>query len=106
MFQRTAATGKFWHRRKHSVEFDSDLLRDELNQDAARPAEDANMPSFSEATCTPSSSVQVQDAAPVQQQREEWAATRIQTAFRGFLVRFQIVFFSWVTESTYIYITE
>lgn len=32
-------------------------------------------------------SLQGQDAAPIQQiVREEWAATRIQTAFRGFLV--------------------
>lgn len=84
---RTGATGKFWHRRKHSVEFDADLLQEELNQDTARPAEDADVPSFSEAACTPSSSVQVPDAAQIQQQREEWSATRIQTAFRGFLAR-------------------
>lgn len=93
MFQRTGATGKFWHRRKHSVEFDPDLLQEELNQDAARPAEDSDIPSFSEAACTPSSSVQVQDAGQIQQQREEWAATRIQTAFRGFLVRLYFYIF-------------
>lgn len=93
MFQRTGATGKFWHRRKHSVEFDADLLQEELNQDAARPVEDADVPSFSEAACTPSSSVQVQDAGQIQQQREEWAATRIQTTFRGFLVRFLFLYF-------------
>ncbi|KAL3518646.1 hypothetical protein ACH5RR_021235 [Cinchona calisaya] len=82
-----SGTGKFWHRRKHSVEIDADILQDEFNHDAARPAEDANIPSISDATGTPSSSVQVADASQIQYSREEWAATRIQTAFRGFLAR-------------------
>lgn len=93
MLQRSGATGKFWHRRKHSVEIDTDILQDELNHDAAT-AEDANIPSISDATGTPSSSVQVTDAAQIQYSREEWAATRIQTAFRGFLVPFAFFFLS------------
>lgn len=84
---RTSTTGKFWHRRKHSVEIETDILQDELNQDAARPAEDTNILPISDATGTPSTSLQVADAAQIQYSREEWAAIRIQTAFRGFLAR-------------------
>ncbi|XP_027082658.1 protein IQ-DOMAIN 1 [Coffea eugenioides] len=84
---RTSTTGKFWHRRKHSVEIDTDILQDELSHDAARPAEDASALSLSDATGTPSTSLQVADAAQIQYSREEWAAIRIQTAFRGFLAR-------------------
>ncbi|KAL3530299.1 hypothetical protein ACH5RR_009621 [Cinchona calisaya] len=84
---RTGTAGKFWHRRKHSIEIDTGILQEELNHDAAQPAEDVNIPSISDATGTPSSSLQVTDAAQIQYSREEWAATRIQTAFRGFLAR-------------------
>lgn len=84
---RTSTTGKFWHRRKHSVEIDTDILQDELSHDASRPAEDASALSLSDATGTPSTSLQVADAAQIQYSREEWAAIRIQTAFRGFLAR-------------------
>uniref|UniRef100_A0A5B6ZJX6 IQ-domain 5 n=1 Tax=Davidia involucrata TaxID=16924 RepID=A0A5B6ZJX6_DAVIN len=84
---RMSSTGKFWHRRKHSVEIDTDILQDEFNQNAAPPVADTNIHSVPDVG-SPSSSLQVQDAAQIQQNmREEWAATHIQTAFRGFLAR-------------------
>ncbi|XP_059659677.1 protein IQ-DOMAIN 5 [Cornus florida] len=85
---RMVGTGKFWHRRKHSVEFDTDIVQDEFNQNAAPPVEDASIDSVPDAVCSPSCSLTVQDAAQIEQNmKEEWAATFIQTAFRGFLAR-------------------
>ncbi|KAJ4710422.1 protein IQ-DOMAIN 1-like [Melia azedarach] len=84
---RTAAS-RFRHRRKSSVEIDADKLHDELDQKATPLVEDANVDVVADAAGSPSSSLQVQNAAHNQQiLREEWAATRIQTAFRGFLAR-------------------
>ncbi|KAA8525625.1 hypothetical protein F0562_007493 [Nyssa sinensis] len=85
-----SGTGKFWHRRKHSVEIDTDtnrMLLVEFNQHAAPSVADTNTRSIPDVG-SPSSSLQVQDVAQMQQNmREEWAATRIQTDFRGFLAR-------------------
>lgn len=73
---------------KHPVEIGADVLQDELNQNAAPPFVDANVRADADASCLPSISLQVEDAAQIQQNMsEEWAATRIQTAFRGFLVK-------------------
>ncbi|KAL2485552.1 IQ-domain 5 [Abeliophyllum distichum] len=84
---RTGSIGKIWHRRKHSVEIDTNILQDEFNQDVAT-SEDANFQQVSDSTSSPSASLQVQNAAQVQQKViGEWAAVRIQTAFRGFLAR-------------------
>ncbi|GMP99149.1 hypothetical protein CsSME_00046742 [Camellia sinensis var. sinensis] len=81
-------TGKFRHRRKHSVEIDADILQDDFSHNAAPPFVDADIRSMPDAAGSPSISLQVEDAAKIQQNlREEWAATRIQTAFRGFLAR-------------------
>lgn len=75
------------HRRKHAVEIDAEKLQNEFDQNVAPPAGDANLNAVSEAAGSPSDSLQVQNAAHNRQVvREEWAATRIQTAFRGFLV--------------------
>ncbi|RVW95577.1 Protein IQ-domain 1 [Vitis vinifera] len=85
---RTAAGSKFWHRRKHSVEINTDLLQVELDQNAAPPVEDTDLNSVPDPAGSPSGSNQAQDAVQVQQNvREEWAATYIQTAFRGFLLK-------------------
>lgn len=85
--QRTGSIGKIWHRRKHSVEIDANILQDEFNQDAAASIEDANFQQVSDSTSSPSASLQVQNAAHVQHiTREERASICIQTAFRGFLV--------------------
>ncbi|KAA8544366.1 hypothetical protein F0562_022366 [Nyssa sinensis] len=85
---RISSTGKFWHRRKHSVEIDTDILQDEFNHKSASPVADVNIQSIPDAVGSPSGSLQVQDAAQIQlNMREEWGAIRIQTAFRGFLAR-------------------
>ncbi|KAK4441338.1 protein IQ-DOMAIN 1 [Sesamum alatum] len=88
---RSGSTGKIWHRRKHSVEIDHSVLENELNQNvvtATEDAKDANFQSVSDSASSPSTSLQVQNTALYQQNmREEWAAIRIQTAFRGFLAR-------------------
>lgn len=87
---RSVNTGKIWHRRKHSVEIDNNLLQNELNQsiETATNAKGAIFQSASDSASSPSTSHQVQSSAQFQQNRkEEWAAVRIQTAFRGFLAR-------------------
>ncbi|XP_024034996.1 uncharacterized protein LOC18034615 isoform X2 [Citrus clementina] len=76
------------HRRKHSAEIDAEKLQNEFEQNVASPAGDANLNAVAEATGSPSDSLQVQNPTYNQQVvREEWAATCIQTAFRGFLAR-------------------
>ncbi|KAB2065677.1 hypothetical protein ES319_A09G105400v1 [Gossypium barbadense] len=82
-----AATSKFRHRRKHSIEFYTDKLLEELDQNAASPARDANTHAIADAAGFPSGSLEVRDVALNELVMEEWAATRIQTAFRGFLAR-------------------
>ncbi|OMO73223.1 IQ motif, EF-hand binding site [Corchorus capsularis] len=82
-----AASSKFRHRRKHSVEFDTSKLQEELDQSGTSPAGDGNAHAAADAAGSPSGSLEVHDAALNEQAREEWAATRIQTAFRGFLAR-------------------
>lgn len=85
--QRIAAGSKFWHRRKHSVEINTDLLQVALDQNAAQQVGDVDLNSGPDPAGSPSGSNQAQDAVQVQQNaKEEWAATYIQTAFRGFLV--------------------
>lgn len=75
---------KSQHRRKHSVEIDSYKLEDAFDCNSAGNDGDNKIP---DAAGTASTSVQVHEATHDQQiAREEWAAIRIQTAFRGFLV--------------------
>lgn len=86
LWQRAAAS-KSHHQRTHSVEIDSGKIQDELDQIAAPPAADTNFQHTADAGVSPSSSLEVQDTSPNEQcAKEEWAAIRIQTAFRGFLV--------------------
>lgn len=78
---------KVRQRRKHPVEIGADIIQDEFNQNATPPFVDAIIRPDADASGSTSISLQVQDAAHVEQNMsEEWAATRIQTAFRGFLV--------------------
>lgn len=81
-----AAASKNRHRRKHSVEINTEKLQDEFDQYAASPVGDATLNSIPDEH-NPLDSLQVQDAGHDQQMRQGWAATRIQTAFRGFLAR-------------------
>lgn len=83
--QRDPAPGKFRHRRRHSVENESDLLQDEFNDKIAIAVKGEH--SASDAGASPSSSLQMINASQFEQDmREQWAATCIQTAFRGVLV--------------------
>lgn len=80
--------GRFWHRRKSTIDFDVNFLKDEFTQSPAPQSSDVNVPSSSDVASSPSSSLQVQNVAQSHQNtEEEWAATHIQTAFRGFLAR-------------------
>ncbi|KAK9068115.1 hypothetical protein SSX86_012228 [Deinandra increscens subsp. villosa] len=75
-------TGKFRHRRKSSVEINSDIFLNKLN------AEDGNSSAIQDVTNSPSATLQRKDSSQMEQrEREKWAATHIQTAFRGFLAR-------------------
>lgn len=83
--QRAPASGKFLHRRRHSVEIESDVLQDEFNDKSVTPIKAEH--STSEAGASPSNSLQMTNVSQVEQNmREQWAAKCIQTAFRGVLV--------------------
>ncbi|KAL8092488.1 hypothetical protein AgCh_034676 [Apium graveolens] len=83
---RDLASGKFRHRRRHSVEFESDILQDEFNDKTATAVKEEH--SASDAGASPSNSFQMVNASQIEQNmREQWAATCIQTAFRGVLAR-------------------
>lgn len=79
---RVMASGKFQVQKKHLDEIYTELLEDNFDHNAS-------IPSIRDASSgSPSSSLQVRDPSQTQQTaREEWAATYIQTAFRGFLAR-------------------
>lgn len=80
-------TGKFRHRRKSSIQINGDIFLEKLN------AEDGDSSAIQDVTNSPSSTLQVQDSSQMEQQmKENWAATHIQTAFRGFLVLFISLF--------------
>lgn len=81
--QRDPDSGKFRHRRRHSIE--NDVLQDEFNDKTATAVKTEN--SASDAGGSPSSSLQMINASQFEENmREQWAATCIQTAFRGVLV--------------------
>jgi hypothetical protein len=66
----------------------ADQIQDQFEESAAPPVVDESTLSNPDVAPSPSNSLQVQDAAQSEQNiREEWAAIRIQTAFRGFLAR-------------------
>ncbi|XP_044506579.1 protein IQ-DOMAIN 5-like isoform X2 [Mangifera indica] len=88
MDENRAATSKFQHCRRHSVEIDTDNLQDESDQNAAPQVGDAGTNAIAGPAGSPSDSLQVQNIVHDQQNlREVWAATRIHTAFRGFLAK-------------------
>ncbi|KAL1558269.1 protein IQ-DOMAIN 5-like [Salvia divinorum] len=87
---RSGSTGKSRHRRKHSIEIDSHVLENEFTQNGVTLIETkaTNFQSVSESASSPSTSLQVQNMPQIQQNvGEQWAAIRIQTAFRGFLAK-------------------
>nr|KAJ0218303.1 hypothetical protein LSAT_V11C300147540 [Lactuca sativa] len=71
-------SGKFRHRRRNSTEINTDNFLNKLN-------EDGNSSGIQDNTESP---LEVQNSSEMEQRmRKEWAATHIQTAFRGFLAR-------------------
>ncbi|XP_076899126.1 protein IQ-DOMAIN 5-like [Bidens hawaiensis] len=75
-------TGRFRHRRKSSVEINSDIFLNNLN------VEDVNSSAIQDVINSPSTAQRLQNSSQIEQQvREYWAATQIQTAFRGVLAR-------------------
>lgn len=93
------STGKFRHRRKGSVEINSDSFLNKLN------VEDGNNSAIQDVTDSSSISHQLQDSSQMEQRmREDWAATHIQTAFRGFLVLINAVL--WVILFAFAYYSK
>ncbi|KAF6169999.1 hypothetical protein GIB67_034391 [Kingdonia uniflora] len=85
--QRASSAGRFWHRRKNSVEFNSDLFKDEFARSTAHEANEG-VQSSTDTSTNPAILFEVQNSDQIQVDvTEERAATRIQTAFRGFLAR-------------------
>jgi len=85
ILQRATTASQSQPRRNHSVEIDKAAFQEPRHN--SEPAEDADVRPVSETAASPSTSFQVQcEPKDQQRMREEWAATYIQTAFRGFLV--------------------
>ncbi|KAL5709063.1 hypothetical protein ACHQM5_019790 [Ranunculus cassubicifolius] len=86
--ENSGSGGRFWHRRKNSVDFDSNILKDDFTHTSVPQSSDVNVQFSSDTASSPASPFLVQNVAQVQLlTKEEWAATQIQTAFRGFLAR-------------------
>ncbi|XP_021715653.1 protein IQ-DOMAIN 1-like [Chenopodium quinoa] len=84
---RARAVGKYRHRRNHSIEIDNQTHQEEQGQNNDLSG-NANLRPVSDTATSPSTSVQIPCEVEEQQRtREEWAATYIQTAFRGFLAK-------------------
>ncbi|KAI4386151.1 hypothetical protein MLD38_004110 [Melastoma candidum] len=79
------SSGKSRHRRRPSVDADDYKLEDESDSSSAAIFGDGNVPN---AAGMPPTSFQLQQVNQGQKlSGDEWAAIRIQTAFRGFLAR-------------------
>ncbi|KAI3924489.1 hypothetical protein MKW98_032690 [Papaver atlanticum] len=79
---------RFWHRRKQSIQIDNNILKEEFSQDTDPKVGDDGVHIDSDNVSSADSSLQVQDVNQTKvNEEEEWAATLIQTAFRGFLAR-------------------
>lgn len=99
--QRTAGN-KFRHRRKNSIEIDS-RIQCEFDADAPPPVGVSSTQLNIDTVGSPSGSLQVHDVQSERNVREQWAATRIQTAFRGFLVLNFLIIFSLRQRSIMLY---
>ena len=87
LLQRATAVGEPQHRRNQSIDIDNNALQE--HGQSSESSADANVRLVSDVAASPSTSIPVQsEAEEHQRNREEWAATYIQTAFRGFLVKF------------------
>ncbi|CAH1412500.1 unnamed protein product [Lactuca virosa] len=78
---RTTNFGKFGHKRKNSIEINNNIFQNKFHQNPAEFVQDV-------IDNSPSTSLQIQNSSQTKfQTRQEWAAIRIQTAFRGILAR-------------------
>ncbi|KAJ8446155.1 hypothetical protein Cgig2_015926 [Carnegiea gigantea] len=83
---RATAVRQSQARTNRSVDIDNDAVQGPDHN--SELAEDADVRPVSDNAASPSTSLQVQcEPEDQQRMREEWAATYIQTAFRGFLAR-------------------
>lgn len=83
---RARTAGESRHRRNHSIEIDNNALKGEQGQNIESWG--ANVGQVSDAAASPSTSIPLQSEADEHlMNREEWAATYIQTSFRGFLAK-------------------
>ncbi|KAK1287021.1 Protein IQ-DOMAIN 1 [Acorus calamus] len=83
-----ASGGRFWHRQRDSVEVASTIPDDDYAHGGAQSTGDADIHSCSDTACSIENLLHVQPSAPNPGNvKEEWAATVIQTAFRGFLAK-------------------
>ncbi|KAL9235401.1 hypothetical protein vseg_010160 [Gypsophila vaccaria] len=83
---RGAAVSQGRHRRNHSISINDAAFHE--NGQTSKPAVDSNTKTVSNVAASPSTTITGECGAEDQQRmREEWAATYIQTAFRGFLAR-------------------
>ncbi|KAK9734635.1 hypothetical protein RND81_04G153600 [Saponaria officinalis] len=83
---RGAAVSQARHRRNSSISINDAAFHE--NGQTSEPAGDSNTRLVSNVAASPSTPIPGQCSAEDQQRmREEWAATYIQTAFRGFLAR-------------------
>jgi len=88
LLQRKPALSTSQHHRGYSIEI-GDLACWQGSCQTSELAEDADVRPLSDTAASPSSSLQVHYETEDQpKMREEWAATYIQTAFRGFLVQY------------------
>nr|CAD1841575.1 unnamed protein product [Ananas comosus var. bracteatus] len=76
------------HRRKRSINYDSVVIEEESTVETVELVGEASIKSSANPASSPTSSLQVQVSSQTEQiVKEDWAATVIQTAFRGFLAR-------------------
>ncbi|GAB2274535.1 Protein IQ-DOMAIN 5 [Dionaea muscipula] len=81
-------SGNARHRRKNSVEAVIGTFQEDIGCNSGQPDIEANVRLASDATASPSTSLEVHEETHDElMMREEWAAIYIQTTFRGFLAR-------------------
>lgn len=87
ILQKKVVSDRSRHRRKRSINYDSVVIEEESTVETAELVGEASIKSSANPASSPTSSLQVQVSSQTEQiVKEDWAATVIQTAFRGFLV--------------------
>ncbi|KAM0943606.1 putative IQ motif, EF-hand binding protein [Dioscorea sansibarensis] len=77
-----------WNQRKNSIDLNGAVIHNEFSGENASQIRDTNIQSNSNSVASPSTSFNVQVSCQTEQiEKDEWAATVIQSAFRAFLAR-------------------